>query len=601
MQRIAAVLLLASCLLLAACAPSQRQVLRAQHMIASGIDHQLTCQRADHCARDSALYALGSDDTGQPVNEAILLERGEAALVARINLIRAARERISIQTFIWVNDDAGGLVLDELVRATRRGVKVRILADQLGSFNNLELLARLARTHVNFRVRLYNPNLHAAITTPMGYVAGGVCCFSRLNQRMHNKLLLVDGHVGITGGRNYENKYFDWDPDFNFVDRDVLVAGPVAGSMRASFERFWRHPRAVPLARLRDVSQRLIEDGPDASGWQSPVFVHPERVQRVRQLAVTPAWIKRHFLLRCHQLERVEYYADQPGKTRDESLRERQLTARLMKMVAGARHEIVLQTPYLVISDEAQKIFRRLGKQPDMRILVSTNSLAATDSFAVYALAHKYVRRYLAVFDFKLYEFKPHPVDAPRMIAHYHQLAASSGQAATDPVDARARGRVPLTTAGMRLSLHAKSMVIDGQFVLIGSHNFDPRSDNYNTESGIIVDDADFAGIVRRSIVAFTRPGNSWVVTKREVDGMLGRVNRALAKLSAKLPIFDMWPFGYATSWQLNPGATPVLPGDPRFYDRYHPVGEFPEVALPMKTIYTRIITAFGAGFSGLL
>lgn len=583
---------------LAACVPSHHQVLRAQHLVKVSIDHTVNCKRADHCAARSGLYDLAATSQDKR-NHAVILDLGEDALIARLNLIGAARHSIGIQTYIWANDDAGNLVLDALVSAARRGVHVRVLADQLASFNDLEQLARLARTHVNFDLRLYNPTLHEAETGAFGYVVGGLCCFSNLNQRMHNKLLLVDGRVGITGGRNYENRYFDWESDFNFLDRDVLVAGPVAKEMRSSFLLFWNHPRAVKLTSLRDVSARLIRDGPDAPGWQTPRYERPERVQRVTDEAADPDYIRSHFLLRAHRVDDVEYFSDRPGKTDNPSKRDRALTAHLMNMVATASQEIVLQTPYLVISKRAQQIFRQLRKdRPDVRILISTNSLASTDAFAVYAVSHKYVRRYLAVFNFNIYEFKPHPVDAPRMIAHFHDLSGQGGQGAGG------RGRnseVPLTSGGVRVSLHAKSMVVDKQFVMIGSHNFDPRSDDYNTEAGIIVRDRDFATMVRASILADMRPGNAWVVAKRQADDMLGRINRVLAKLSARLPIFDLWPFGYATSYQLKPDCPVMLREDPRFYACHDPVGEFPEVALPLKTIYTRILTGFGAGFSSVL
>lgn len=584
--------------MLAACVPSHHQVLRAQHLVSVDIEHAIDCKRADHCAASSELYDLAAPSGGKH-NHAVILDLGEDALIARLNLIAAARQSISIQTYIWANDDAGNVVLDALVGAARRGVHVRVLADQLASFNDLEQLARLARTHVNFDLRLYNPTLHEAETGAFGYVVGGLCCFSNLNQRMHNKLLLVDGRVGITGGRNYEDRYFDWESDFNFLDRDVLVAGPVAEEMRSSFLLFWNHPRAARLTALRDVSAQLIRDGPDAPGWQTPRYERPDRVQRVTKEAANPAYIRSHFVLRAQRLDDVEYFSDRPGKTDNPSKRERELTAHLMKMVATANQEIVLQTPYLVISKRAQLIFRQLQKdRPDVRILISTNSLASTDAFAVYAVSHKYVRRYLAVFNFNIYEFKPHPVDAPRMIAHFDELSGHDGRRA----DSRGRNReVPLTSGGVRVSLHAKSMVVDKQFVMIGSHNFDPRSDDYNTEAGIIIRDHEFAATVRASILADMRPGNAWVVAKRQVDGMLGRINRALAKLSARLPIFDLWPFGYATSYQLKPGCPIMLREDPRFYACHDAVGEFPEVALPLKTIYTRILTGFGAGFSSVL
>jgi hypothetical protein len=136
---------------------------------------------------------------------------------------------------------------------------------------------------------------------------------------------------------------------------------------------------------------------------------------------------------------------------------------------------------------------------------------------------------------------------------------------------------------------------------VIGSHNFDPRSDDYNTESGFIIYDAEVAARVSAAIERDTAPGNAWTIAKRRRGGLLGRVNNAIADLSTSLPLFDLWPFRYASSFELAPGCAPSRPGTPEFYACHVDVGDFPEVDLPLKTIYTRIVTAFGAGLVGIL
>lgn len=590
---------------LGGCAVSRQNIRRANTLISASIDHRLTCHTANHCAISSPLLALGRKALQQsrpkePVNYAVILDQGQDSLIARLNLIRAARHSIDIQTYIWADDDAGNLVLDELIRAARRGVKVRVLADQLGSFNNVSQLAVLARTHVNFQLRLYNPTLHDANTQALEYIATAACCFLRTNRRMHNKLLLVDDQVGMTGGRNYENRYFDWDNAFVFRDRDVLVAGPVAHQMASSFETFWNHPLAVKLTHLRDVNRRLRADGPDAPGWQPPHYDNDPRVEIALAAALTRKYVKAHFVDHAFKLGKVSFFADLPAKTDDPGRRaDDELTAHLMKLMSSAQHEIVLQTPYLLLSRKAQQLFRRLHHdRPEVRVTASTNSLASTDAFAVYALYHKYERRYLVPFGFDIYEMKPHPREAPQLIANFARLSGIGAQRGSA---GKYSGQVPLSTKGVRVSLHAKSMVVDGRYVMIGSHNFDPRSDHYNTESGIIADNPRFAAAVRASILRDTLPGNAWVIAKRQANSLPTRINRVIAKLSAKLPIFDFWPFRYATSYELKPGCKPVLRTDPRFFDNYTAVGEFPEVNLPLKTIYTRIVTAFGSGISGMM
>jgi putative cardiolipin synthase len=245
--------LLAAALLLQGCTLSRAQIRRADALVAATVDRNLTCASADHCAVPSPLLeaatkALAASTPQQPVDVVTLLDDSAPALAARINLIRAAQRSIDVQTYIWDQDDTGQLILNELVQAARRGVRVRILADQLNSFNDPDLLDRLARASANLQVRLYNPTFHKAQTQPVEFAAGLLCCFIHFNQRMHNKLLLVDDSIGITGGRNYEDRYFNWDDNFDYIDRDVMVGGPAATQMATSFELFWQHKRAVPLS-----------------------------------------------------------------------------------------------------------------------------------------------------------------------------------------------------------------------------------------------------------------------------------------------------------------------------------------------------------------
>ena len=133
---------------------------------------------------------------GKPQHYALILDYGQDALIARLDLIRGAQRSIDIQTYIYDEDDAGHLILDELIAAAKRGVKVRLLVDQLAALKRIDTVAALAAAHANFEMRVYNPVLgRARFSYPM-YAYATVCCFRRLNQRMHNKLILVDGLAG---------------------------------------------------------------------------------------------------------------------------------------------------------------------------------------------------------------------------------------------------------------------------------------------------------------------------------------------------------------------------------------------------------------------
>ncbi|WP_245188138.1 phospholipase D-like domain-containing protein [Frateuria flava] len=627
LRHLALLVLFAATALLDGCTLPRAQIRRADAVVAATAPAASACDRADHCAQpspllDAARQALAASTPANPRHRVALLDDSEPALVARLDLIRGARRSIDVQTYIWDQDDVGQLVLDELVRAARRGVQVRILADQLSSFGDVALLDRLARASRNLKVRLYNPTFHEASTSPLEWAAGIACCFFKFNQRMHNKVMLVDDTIGITGGRNYQDRYFDWDDDFDYVDRDVLVGGPAAQAMARSFALFWRHKRSVPLTHLRDVNRHIL-DHPAAPGWPAPAYEHPQRVYRVEQEAGDAAWLRAHVLADSLETGAVDFFSDLPAKT-DQPLRRqaRQFTAHVMQMVGAARHEVVLQTPYLVLSRRARRIFERLHQEtPPPRIVVSTNSLASTDAFAVYAVSYKHRKRYLKDYGFEIYELKPHAADPAAANARASLEWIGEGEHASgDPahdasqryVGTESHGLLgshgssqrpaPLVSEGRRFALHAKSIVVDDRFAMVGSHNFDPRSDHYNTEAGVIVYDRRFAEQLRRSILRDTQPQNAWVIApRRPVVPVLTKLNQAIGDLSESLPLFDFWPYRYATSYQLKAGCAPMQPGDPAFYSCYEPVGDFPDVALSPKLIYTRLITAFGSSASGIL
>ncbi|MBS0558087.1 MAG: phospholipase D family protein [Proteobacteria bacterium] len=600
-----AIALAVACVALAlgGCAVDPIHARRAAATAAAAQDHALTCTATDACAiaspyQDLAATAMHESRPGAPVHYVNLLDQGADSLLLRVHLIRAARKSIDIQTFIFAEDDAGYLMLDELVKAARRGVRVRIIVDQLFSLDDVELLAQLARAHVNFELRVYNPTFHKARTPPLEFAAGIACCFFQFNQRMHNKLFLVDDAIGIAGGRNYENRYFDWDDAFDYRDRDVLVAGPAARQMAASFERFWANRRSVPLSRLRDVASRILADGLNARPYALHAYRDPARVAALTARADDAGYIRAQFADAAMRVGDVEYFSDAPDKFEEpDQPRDDELSRHILELFQSAKAEIVMQTPYLVLSRTARRVFAEQHRaHPGLRIIVSTNSLAATDAFYVYALSYKYKKRYLKL-GFEIHEFKPFPADADALIAGYANL----GNDSTGPRRYRKYERAPLTEHGVRLGLHAKSIVIDGNIAMIGSHNFDPRSDHYNTESGFIIHDRAFAQVVRASILRDCAPGNAWTIARRQGTNWISRLNRAIGDFSARLPIFDIWPYRYASSFELKPGCTPLPPGAPGFYDCYADVGDFPEVDLPLKTIYTRIVTAFGAGLHSIL
>jgi len=562
------------------------------------------CRPVDSPLLELGLQARAASTPDAPSHQVTLLERGQDALVARVHLIRAARESIELQSFIYDTDDSGLLVLEELLAAARRGVKVRVLLDQLYGLPNPGLQASLAGAHPNFELRLYNPTFNEAKTQQLEYAAGILCCFGDFNRRMHTKLLLVDGHTGITGGRNIQDRYFDWGPSYNYRDRDILVAGPVAAAMRENFESFWTFERSRQAQALRDVSERLANNGSQPHPYLDPGREKSPRVLAMQALSADGAAVWERLAPLTLEVGRVDFHADLPNKHVGGLKAHEDASVAMRDLVDSTRSELVLQTPYLVLSREARRLFRLMHRREDPpAVWISTNSLAATDAFPVYAMSHKYKRLYLRELGFRIREYKPYPAQSPIEVA---ATGALGPRMATLPIfgsgsAGSASGPVPLKRAGVRVGLHAKSIVIDDRIGVVGSHNFDPRSDNLNTESMVVVHDHEFAVALRASIELDMQPQNAWTIARREKPPLFSGLNYSLGKLSEKLPIFDIWPFPYASSFELREGCNPLPPEDPGFYDCHEDVGAFPEVDLPLKTVYTRIVTAFGAGLVPIL
>ena len=631
-------------LLCSACASlSDRQRDRAAGIAAGARSTVVECEQADACALSSPLYDLAGQARAAstpeaPRHYAVILDQGSDALLARLNLIRSARERIDLQTYIFDKDDSARLVLDELLAAARRGVKVRVLIDQLSAIADLQILAALSGAHQNFAIRIYNPSFGKAKLNYLDYAGSVLCCFRRFNQRMHTKLLLVDDRIGISGGRNYQDDYFDWDAEYNFRDRDVLVAGPEAAAMAANFQAFWEARRSVPAERLNDVGRTLLREGVPA--MPVPRYLRPERVQAARAEASDADLVRERFVEPAFAVGAVRYIADLPQKHRRERRDDDAPAApELEALIRGAQKEVLLQTPYLVMSKQAQAMFRDMRKrEPPPQVVVSTNSLAATDNPVVYSMSFKYKRRYLREFGFQIHEFKPFPADAPfepgalgADLPVFEATAAPAPSSAAskprpslrerrlaerglrkDPDSEAGRfralgsGGMPmrLKQAGMRMGLHAKSMVVDGKVGVVGTHNFDPRGDTYNTESAVVIEDPAFAARLSASIQRDMAPGNAWTIGRRDSSPILPGVEYTLARVSERMPIFDLWPIKYATSYEFVPGPdcpSPPSPFDPRFRACHTPVGNSPEVDIGLKWLGVRVFTAFGSGLSPIL
>lgn len=423
----------------------------------------------------------------------LVLDKGEEALFARAWLADHAQATIEVQYFIWSTDNIGILATEALLRAAKRGVKVRVIVDDLLIDAPDKSLLALA-LHPNIEIRIYNPQ-HSVGTPFHTRVMNVSTDFRGVNQRMHDKTFIVDGKVAITGGRNMADEYFDYDHKYNFRDRDALVFGKVVGDMQQSFNQFWTSDLSVPVEQRFDgigLFKKNVSVNDDEvltvyrnlhAYAQSEENFEPEIRRAIteiplafKELANNIVWTDARFI------------SDNPGKN-DNTLGldgGGLTTSALAEVIKQAREVIIIQSPYLVMSAEALALFNAAVER-GVTINISTNSLASTDNLQAFS-GYRNQRQQLIDMGLNIYEYQPYPKIQRQLLERYPVL----------------KDKQPV------FAIHAKTMVIDSRIVYIGTYNLDPRSQNLNTEVGIIVDNETLAKFVQERIAIDMQPGNSW-------------------------------------------------------------------------------------------
>ena len=533
--------------------------------------------------------AWKNKDAGRTEQYVSILEVGDDALLARIHLIRSARKSVDIQTYIWRDGPTSRFVFDELVTAAERGVLVRILADALNPPGTPEQLARMARAHRNIEICLYKPLAEYVEQGRFGFWDNLFFKAKRMNRRMHNKLLLVDGRIGIAGGRNYEGKYYDRNTAFLFRDRDVVVAGPAVMDMQNSFELFWQDKNAVFLTQFLDVRAEfdMLSNGCEPFSDPMDYWMFKE----IDQLANEQSLSKVREGLKVYEADQVQFIYDTPRKFHGRKVR-MEFDEWFESALAMAKDRLVYQTPYLIYSRDVRKSFSEIHKaNPRFRIIASSNSLAAADHLHVYALSFKHRKELYKKSGIDIYESKPYPADQANYVhgldVLVEQAIKKSGIENVADIDQMHR-------AGPRLCIHAKSFVMDRKVAMIGSHNFDPRSAKLNTECGVFIGDEEVACVLEDLILNACEPQNAWTVSKGPTTPGISYFSGFIGGISTALPVFDVWPYRYTTNYELKDGHEPLSPRDPGFQDNYIDVGYFPEVPDSSTVINTRLMKAFG-------
>jgi len=395
-----------------------------------------------------------------------LLTSGQQAFLARAALAEAAQRTLDLQYYVVAEDATATLLLYRALLAAQRGVRVRLLIDDLDVGDRDSHLASLA-AHPNVQLRVFNPFAWRGAAN-LGKALDYLSDAARLNRRMHNKLWIADNAVAVIGGRNLSDAYFSADTRSNFADLDVLVAGPAVAEASRSFDEYWNSEWAVPIQAFTGPTldpghaERLMSELAE----RAAAFHGSDYVAELLASGFGP-------LVRAGQVELIAAPAvvlhDPPAKRQDGATEpQRPLLERLRQTVEAAQAELMLISPYFVPPERGIDTLCELRRR-GVRVRVLTNSLASTDVAAVHAGYARYRPRLLAC-GVALYELQP--------------AAPQSG-----------RGR---RLPAPRVSLHAKAVVVDRRSILIGSMNLDPRSRWTNTEVAVLIDSAAIGGELGR-------------------------------------------------------------------------------------------------------
>ena len=402
------------------------------------------------------LSKLALDNTPAETQQSafILLSDGTDAFVARMALASAAETSIDAQYYIWHNDVTGDLLINELINAAERGVRVRLLVDDINlSSANDEGLAMIA-SHPLVSVRIFNP-----FSRKTSKYSQMLSRFGDVTRRMHNKSFVVDGRISIIGRRNIGDEYFGANSQLEFGDLDVLSIGPVVADVSSVYDLYWNSPLAYPIELLRpetfdDDTMLARREALSASVAEQERSVFADKIRSSEFLRAVQ---ERNFNFFSGEVELLYDLPEKIASNRDQT--ELHLSDGLGRHIREIENEFLIVSPYFVPTDEGVEFLLDLEGR-GVQVKIVTNSLASSDVSIVHA-GYKLSRKKLLKGGVELYEIKANL--APVIELHKNSFGSS------------------------KASLHAKTFAIDRTSLFVGSLNLDPRSFTENTEIGMLI------------------------------------------------------------------------------------------------------------------
>ena len=412
---------------------------------------------------------------------AALLHDGLDAFAVRAASARLAGRSLDLQYYMWHDDLVGHLLAKEVVAAADRGVRVRILIDDINT-KGLDPALLALDANPRIEIRLYNPFRNRSGVWRMVEM---VQRFFSVNHRMHNKAWIVDGRVAVVGGRNIGNEYFEADEGVNFRDLDMLLVGPAVTDASTIFDGFWNSTAAVPIEALNPQKPQTLRELMGQIDRESDAAAAKHYLDRVAASPTVQRMSNR--TLPLHWISEIHVVSDPPLKVASDHAQ--WLSQRIFAQVQATRSEALLISPYFVPGQNGTQALGQLA-EGGAHVCVVTNSLAANDVPAVHSGYERY-RGSLLDSGVQLFEIRR---NGPKVA---QGLFGSSGA-----------------------SLHTKAYVINRTDGFVGSFNLDPRSANLNTEMGVMFSDAGLADDLRKEYLRLASPVLSYQV-RRDKNGSL--------------------------------------------------------------------------------
>jgi putative cardiolipin synthase len=416
-----------------------------------------------------------------------LVAEGTEAFVLRAHSAQLAARSLDVQTYIWHADATGMYLAQRLLLAADRGVRVRLLVDDLDARAKNAGFAAIA-AHPNVEVRMFNP--FATRSGSVRLAGEGVRDFGRINRRMHNKSWIADNRIALVGGRNLGDEYFTASEEVNFVDLDFAMAGAVVRDVSESFDRFWNSTTVWPVENLdaEAVNEAALEKlrgtlAAEAKSAEAGRYAQALRADDGIQRLTSGDWP-------MQWAEKFRFVSDDPAKvTMEERDSSRAVVASaIAPLMRDSAKSLDVISPYFVPGDVGTTLLTDRAKA-GVNVKVLTNSLAANDVASVHGGYSRH-RKQLIEGGVGMWELKP--------------VKAGGGKSSL--------------TGSSGASLHTKAFTVDGKVAFVGSYNLDPRSTWLNSEQGVMVEDATLAAQLEEIFRQQTAGSHAWKVTLEEGD-----------------------------------------------------------------------------------